>query len=420
MPLDLEAVIGRVGSFSQLGSLALIALLTGAVFYSRRQVLYFRHWTLGWGSYVVALIALVTRYSTLPVSGGTVFVDAPESAAVTRALYLVYLVAKFFFFALVAYGTWMFVRPADRRPPVWSLAVGSLAVGSLFVAVSTSLDRIMAYQSAVAVPVFVGCAGLLLSLERRQRSLGTSALTIAFVAHAILWVAYCVGFSIVSPGADSGVLNLLLTFNSFIDALLQTLLAYGMVLVVMEQTTRESQAANAELERAHLELQRAAFYDPLSGALNRHAFAEGMGIDHSSRTRGTVIVLDVDHLKPINDSLGHDAGDALIREVARAIQAGIGTRDAVYRWGGDEFLIVFADCDPITARQRLTEGLLKAASIEVAGVLVPVRASFGTAEFSGPESLAQAISRADRAMYEAKSTRRVSRETPVDFRAASA
>ncbi|MGQ0764260.1 MAG: GGDEF domain-containing protein [Gemmatimonadota bacterium] len=417
MPLDFQAVIGRVGSLSQLASLALIALLTGAVCYSRRQVGYFRQWTIGWTAYVVAVGAVAVRYSDHASPDGRPFFEIGHDAFASRLLYTLYIVGKVFFFALLATGTVAFVRPRTRPLPLWLLVFVATAIGGAFAILSADLDRIMALQSLVAVPVYAGCAALLLGLPRPQRSLGTAALAAAFASHALLWVAYAVAFSRGQRAGDA--LSLLMSYNSFVDALLQTLLAYGMVLVVMEETTREGLAANAELERAHTELRRAAYHDPLSGAYNRHAFAEGMGIDRALRARGTVAVLDVDHLKPINDSLGHDAGDALIRQVAAAIQSTLEVGDAVYRWGGDEFLVVYSDCDPIRARQRLNEGLRNAASINLAGIVVPVRASFGCADFAGPEFLAQAISRADRAMYESKSARGVSRETPVDLRAAT-
>jgi diguanylate cyclase (GGDEF)-like protein len=103
----------------------------------------------------------------------------------------------------------------------------------------------------------------------------------------------------------------------------------------------------------------------------------------------------------------------LLRHVATTLLGALESSDALYRWGGDEFLLVFADCNRELARERIDAALSQSPTLPVGGIVVPVRASFGCAEFAGRAELLDAIATADRAMYAAKSSRRVSRETPV-------
>jgi diguanylate cyclase (GGDEF)-like protein len=414
-PVDaLSGLIGRVGSYTQLGSLALISLFCAALYYSRRPARFFGRWAVAWALFSCAVTAVVVRYSPATSPIGVPFVQLGEGAGLTRGLYYVYMCAKIGFLAFLFSGTRLFARPGASSPSWWGLALGSLVVGATIVAVTPTLNRAMVYQSVVAVPVLAACAALCFTVPPPDRTLGSRALAAAFLAHTVLWVAYALAFDSAESPDGAPLFRVLTTYNSFLDAVLQTLIAYGMVLVVTEQTTRESVA---ELDRAHQALRRSAYYDSLSGAYNRYAFSEGMGLEEAGGQVGTVVVLDVDHLKPINDGLGHDAGDALIQSVAVSIRTALGPRDAFYRWGGDEFLLVLSLCDEPTARERLASALNAAPLLKVAGVAVPVRASFGCAEFSALSDLPAAITRADRRMYESKSARRVSRDTPVQLRA---
>jgi diguanylate cyclase (GGDEF)-like protein len=237
------------------------------------------------------------------------------------------------------------------------------------------------------------------------------AIGLAFVAHAVLWSVYAIAFW--SRDVAGHPLAILITYNAYVDTVLQTLLAYGIVLVVTEEATLETKRAHVELEAVHDALRHAAFRDQMSGVMNRHAFDEGVGLEKIGGQRGAVAVLDVDHLKPLNDSLGHAAGDTLLRHVATTLIGTLEPSDALYRWGGDEFLLVFAGCDRERARNRLDAALSASPTLSISGMVIPVRASFGCAEFASGADLLDAIAAADRAMYAAKSARRVGRETPV-------
>ena len=98
------------------------------------------------------------------------------------------------------------------------------------------------------------------------------------------------------------------------------------------------EAANQELRRAHDKLELLAQMDPLTEALNRHAFHSLLTRNESGSeadSSGCVAVIDIDNLKPINDTQGHQVGDKAIRAVATAVRSMIRADDMLFRWGGD-------------------------------------------------------------------------------------
>ncbi len=169
-------------------------------------------------------------------------------------------------------------------------------------------------------------------------------------------------------------------------------------------------ALHAELIAARETLRAQATRDTLTGMLNRGAVLDVLGreIDRSAR-QGTplgLLLADVDHFKRVNDTFGHAAGDAVLREVARRLGDVVRPYDRLGRLGGEEFLLVLPDCDAAET-VRLGERLcvrLAAEPVDFAGGSVAVTASIGAAAREpdapvGAEALLQA---ADAAMYRAK------------------
>jgi diguanylate cyclase (GGDEF)-like protein/PAS domain S-box-containing protein len=158
-----------------------------------------------------------------------------------------------------------------------------------------------------------------------------------------------------------------------------------------------------------------AYHDALTGLPNRTLVEEHLrlALERASRTCASVALLqlDVDNFKLVNDSLGHGAGDQLIRELTARLQSSIAPTDLLARTGGDGFLVLLADLqeDPLAAAERvaaaigdrLTEPFL------VAGAEFQVSASIGialsTSDGTDPEAL---LAHADAAMYRAKDTAR--------------
>jgi diguanylate cyclase (GGDEF)-like protein len=213
---------------------------------------------------------------------------------------------------------------------------------------------------------------------------------------------------------QAGPLEFVLRYNSYLDLLLQVLLGYGMVVVLLEDAKREADDARAQLALAHDRLKRVSLYDSLTGALNRRAYDEGVGLDVIGARFGTAMMLDMDNLKAVNDAYGHAAGDDLLRRLVEALRGCIRPTDRVYRWGGDEFLVLFPGALPGDMLPRI-RAALEAANAADDGAH-ELQVSLGAADYAGAEEIPAAILRADRAMYEEKARNR--RKAPPLFRIA--
>ncbi len=154
-----------------------------------------------------------------------------------------------------------------------------------------------------------------------------------------------------------------------------------------------------------VELENITRTDGLTGLFNERYFAEILHARQELKKPFTLLYLDLDRFKPVNDTYGHDVGDELLKEVARRIQGCIRDEDFAFRIGGDEFAIVLA-AELADEPLRIKVDLLKAAicePIEVSGHTVSVGASCGWARFpSDSEQAADVRKLADKYMYKDK------------------
>jgi diguanylate cyclase (GGDEF)-like protein len=118
-----------------------------------------------------------------------------------------------------------------------------------------------------------------------------------------------------------------------------------------------------------------------------------------------VVAVDLDGLQVINDRFGHAAGDAAIRALARAIRTVVRADDLVYRWGGDEFLVVLPGVSPAEAQQRFDrfDEVLQGQGIQEAGG--EMTASWGVAPYSPERPIGDAVEAADEALLARKRSR---------------
>jgi len=180
------------------------------------------------------------------------------------------------------------------------------------------------------------------------------------------------------------------------------------------RSRREVEQSNQELREARDKLQLLAQMDPLTEALNRHAFHSLLrspedGVE--SMTSGSVAVIDIDNLKPINDTWGHTAGDRAIRAVARAMRSLIRADDMLFRWGGDEFLVLMFKLseEETSRRMKKLNAILEENCGKWMGTPVVVTVSHGVAGFDSLTQLGHAIEMADRAMYTNRNELRAAR-----------
>ncbi|MBP9664176.1 MAG: GGDEF domain-containing protein, partial [Pyrinomonadaceae bacterium] len=201
-----------------------------------------------------------------------------------------------------------------------------------------------------------------------------------------------------------------LQYNSVIDLVLQILLGFGMVIVLLEQVLTDAKVANEKLQKAHEKLEELAHIDPLTTALNRHAFhgyLKRRG-NEDQPVSGCVGFFDIDDLKTVNDVYGHAIGDIVIRTVVRAIREVIRAEDLIFRWGGDEFFVIMISLDAASASRRMKrlETLLADVRIEGVNRSFNVGVSHAFEDFEGLNNLESAIQKADEGMYKQKQVRK--------------
>jgi diguanylate cyclase len=149
--------------------------------------------------------------------------------------------------------------------------------------------------------------------------------------------------------------------------------------------------------------------DPLTNVLNRRFLPSVVGreisIARRQRSEFSVLLLDIDHFKAINDEHGHSGGDQVLRQFAEVLHQSCRSSDFVFRYGGEEFLVVLVDAGQeaaMAAAQKLGAEIRRHVfNVTEAGPL-RITASIGVATFDGHPDYAYLIDRADKALYRAK------------------
>ena len=220
--------------------------------------------------------------------------------------------------------------------------------------------------------------------------------------------------------------ELLEAFNNMADALSsaerEKNLAFGKLTqsrdelgIRVQQRTSDLKEMNDRLSNeiamrmvAQQALHEAATTDPLTRLANRRSMLERLEHEVSRckrrQTSFTVLMMDLDRFKNINDTLGHAAGDSILEEAAMRMKSMLRSQDTASRWGGEEFLILLPDTN-IEHGTHVAEKLrcrMADAPFFSNGEILQVTASFGVAGYSWQGDAMTVIASADRAMYEAK------------------
>jgi diguanylate cyclase (GGDEF)-like protein len=365
-----------------LGGIA--TLLVAAVLcllYVYRRRTYIVCWVAGW---------MVTASSMLL---------AAHAFVSEKAGYSAYGISQF----LAIVGALGFVVAADAyraRPRV----VGSYAVVLLPVFMWFALAPLALRQAAAFGPGHLLIAGALtaaavghLRVLRQTRLLGALVVSITFflIAASHLWV-------LLGSHANHDVTRL-----TYIDVALYLVAALGMQLMAFEDMTYELRVTNTRLEAAQNELRQMVTTDALTGCRNRRYFDEIIGRDVQRHRRYhialSLVFVDVDRFKTINDTLGHDEGDRVLQRVAAFLLRNVREVDYVFRWGGDEFLILMSCREGEALARATTLQATFARSPDADGLPSGVGLSVGCAEV-GPrdDDILALIKMADERMYRNK------------------
>ncbi|MFZ8861837.1 MAG: GGDEF domain-containing protein [Thermocrinis sp.] len=165
----------------------------------------------------------------------------------------------------------------------------------------------------------------------------------------------------------------------------------------------------SELEEKNRELQELAYYDPLTGLPNRRFFFEHASLIFEEVKRYekplSLLVMDIDHFKKINDTYGHDAGDLVLKTFADVIRGIVRKSDICARFGGEEFVVLLPNTD-LEGAGVLAERIRAAVSknpVEHGSIVIVFTVSIGISQYrKGMQSIDELIKEADIALYRAK------------------
>jgi diguanylate cyclase (GGDEF)-like protein len=176
----------------------------------------------------------------------------------------------------------------------------------------------------------------------------------------------------------------------------------------LEGYRRTLEHENAVLGDSLRDASQAANHDALTGLFNRRylsAFARSLAtLVLEEREPVTVLIVDIDHFKRVNDTHGHPVGDEVLRAVAQLLGAQLRDLDCLARYGGEEFAVVLRRCD-VNRGRRIAEALrhnVASAEIDTANGTVSITVSIGIAQWGPGEQLEEVVQRADRTLYRAK------------------
>ncbi len=190
------------------------------------------------------------------------------------------------------------------------------------------------------------------------------------------------------------------------------LFSMGFVMVFSYVLDRSRRRHAERLQQMADMFEYAAKHDALTGLYNRREGTHRLSAEHARFDRTgqpfSVILLDIDHFKRINDTLGHDTGDRVIRTVADRLVTGCRQMDVIARWGGEEFLLILPEASLEQARQTAERirRLISEHPVYADKRPLEVSCSFGVAEIKQGEAIETLLQRVDERLYEAKTSGR--------------
>jgi diguanylate cyclase (GGDEF)-like protein len=192
--------------------------------------------------------------------------------------------------------------------------------------------------------------------------------------------------------------------NNSIDADSDSDVALRLALIAMTEAERRIERQEQRIR----DLEALSTTDELTRLLNRRGFSahlhRALALSARGEAGGSVIIIDLDHFKQVNDGHGHAAGDAMLRTVAEILNHRVRETDAVGRMGGDEFAVLMPGISHEIAVMRAValDKDLNGRTLDWEGAALPIGASIGLAHFHGGDDESSILKRADEAMYREK------------------
>jgi diguanylate cyclase (GGDEF)-like protein len=197
----------------------------------------------------------------------------------------------------------------------------------------------------------------------------------------------------------------MLHYAAFAAMLLEMMIAVGVIILLFEGSQARLAREMEQLLHSDQELKERGIRDPLTGLYNRHHFNDVIKREIANVRRYgislSVLISDVDRFKEINDRRGHSTGDDVLKFVAAYLTSCVRETDFVFRWGGDEFLVLLPRTDEGSAAQKAEELARRIPTIP-SNDHIPVTLSVGWATHRMDADFATTLAQADARMYEMK------------------
>lgn len=364
--------------------------------------------------YASSLIYIACAYAALAV-GGILFAfrnSIPDffSIIVSNTLYVVWIL-------LVWKGIRAFRDIAYPNFLAMALLIIFFVIFTYFTIIQPSTGtRIVIISLSLASISIISVKDLLLSTTEKKISAEhryTASVLIVFTLFLIIRVLATM-FDNISDDFMSA--NMLQQWAVLILNLTSICFSLGFLWILQRdvenrlyENTLVLRKSNSKNKRLKTEAFLAAMYDPLTGAGNRRKFEDDTAQKFSPHLNTdeciSLAFLDIDHFKKLNDTYGHESGDEVLRSLTALIISHIRKLDTVYRFGGEEFVILMPDTT-IQIATEISERLRKQIenTIKIDGASVTV--SIGVTESAEQDTLEDIIERADKLMYKAKQTSR--------------
>jgi diguanylate cyclase (GGDEF)-like protein len=364
------------------------ALLFGAVFlflYRQSRVVYFGLWAVAW---VLRLVAGFLGYELLR----TGFFGWLAPYAIFEFAFAIVLIAA----ARAGFASGF----KDWRPVLRLISILPIFVALVYAFGWNS--RIEGYHASHALVLSLVYIYNFVAL-RKNAGLGARIFRFSLLVLAAAFLEAAVIFFYLYHTGSAPVWARYLQHETYVDFTLHCILAFAAMAMWNESQIDRIQDLAAEVDHLRRENRQSLDLDHLTGLLNQAALARR--VEQPAPFEGVVAVCDMDNFKDVNDRHGHLVGDEILRNIGNLLQASIRHQDEAFRWGGDEFVILFRNQRLEVAQKRMTEieDRLRAFRVRGHGVL-PIRFSWGTAE-ARDRVLRDTLDEADQKMYAMKRDR---------------
>lgn len=299
------------------------------------------------------------------------------------------------------------IDPSSAKPIMTLLHLYVLPLSLFFIAGLTFWDkyyRVMILLLSIA-PVVAAIGSIYIILNLNEFTIYLPELYLI-----IIWVFAISGLRLLYATVSALIIFLIVVFSSYYftfqnDFLLMHFLwlfsafSFGLLSAfIIEKSNKLNFLNNQKLEYL-------ATTDELTGLYNRSRIENNVTdeVERAERyKRGlSIILLDIDHFKSVNDDYGHHVGDVILSEFASVLKDGIRKVDDVGRWGGEEFLIILPETN-IKEAENIAEQIRKKIENHMFTVIKHKTSSFGVSEYIQGDNSQSIINRADKALYKAK------------------